>query len=122
MTLMPPGNATRLELDWLVCWLTKTSVRKGGIHTAQILDEFLTLSEAKALPAQEITLFLGLRVEQRFDFGKAAFIAPYEQVVEEELLTERNNAPWGESSQITTNLRLPLLSETSRGGLQSGLQ
>ena len=94
MTLMPPGNASRLELDWLVCWLTKTSVRKGGIHTAQILDEILTLSEAKALPAQEITLFLGLRVEQRFDFGKAAFIAPYEQVVEEGLLTERNNAPW----------------------------
>ena len=94
MMLMPPGGASRVELDRLTLYLTKTAVSKGGRHAAQMLDDYLTLSEAKALPAQEITLFRGLQVERRFQIGEGAFIAPYAELVDEGLLRERKEVPY----------------------------
>ena len=93
MMLMPPGAASRVELDRLSLYLTKTAARKGGRHAAGILDEYLTLSETKTLPAQEITLFRGLQVERRFEIGEEAFIAPYGELVDGGLLRERKAFP-----------------------------
>ena len=93
MMLMPPGAASRVELDRLALYLTKTALRKGGRYAAKIFDEYLTLSEAKALPAQEITLFRGLQVDRRFEIDEGAFIAPYTELVAEGLLRERKEVP-----------------------------
>ena len=93
MMLMPPGAASRVELDRLSLYLTKTAVRRGGRYAAGILDEYLNLSEAKTLPAQEITLFRGLQVDRRFEIGEGAFIGPYGQLVDRGLLRERRAAP-----------------------------
>ena len=94
MVLMPPGAASRVELDRLVLYLTKTALRKGGRYAARILGEYLTLSEAKALPAQEITLFRGLEVDKCFEIGEGAFIAPYADLVDQGLLRERKEVPY----------------------------
>ena len=94
MAISPPGSATRLELDWLATWLTKTAVSKGGRYAAETLEHFLNLSEAKALPGHQITVFRGLEVERRFEIGKGAFIAPYEDLVDRGLLREREEVPW----------------------------
>ena len=87
--MLTPNAAFRVELDRLALYLTKTAVRKGGRYAAGILDKYLALSEAKELPAHEVTLFRGLKVSQRFEIGNAAFIAPFEQLVEQGLLRER---------------------------------
>ena len=94
MMFIPPGGASRVELDRLALYLTKTAVRKGGRYVARILDEYLTLSEANALPAQEITLFRGLQVDRRVEIGEGAFIAPYADLVDQGLLRERKEVPW----------------------------
>ena len=94
MMLMPPGSASRVELDRLARYLTKTALRKGGRYAARILDEYLTLSEEKALPAQEITLFRGLQVDKCFEIGEGAFVAPYAELVDQGLLRERKDVPY----------------------------
>ena len=94
MIIMPPGSASRVELDRLALYLTKTALRKGGRYAARILDEYLTLSEARALPAREITLFRGLQVDGRFEIGEGAFIAPYAELVDQGLLKERREVPY----------------------------
>ena len=68
-------------------------MRKGGHYAARILDEYLTLNEARALPAQEITLFRGLQVDRCFEIAEGAFIAPYTEVLDLGLLRERRNVP-----------------------------
>ena len=93
MMLTPPGAASRVELDRLARYLTKTALRKGGRYAARILGEYLTLSEEKALPAQQIALFCGLEVDKRFEFGEGAFIAPYAELVDQGLLRERKEVP-----------------------------
>ena len=94
MLLMPPGGATRVELDRLAWWLTRTAVQKGGRYAAAILEQYLELSEGKTLPGYEITLFRGLGVDRRFEIAKGAFIAPYAEVAEQGLLRERREVPW----------------------------
>ena len=93
MVLSPPGNARRVELERLALYLAKTSVQKGGYYAADLLDNYLKLSDMKDLPGQEITIFRGLIVDQRFELSPGAFIAPYEEVVEEGLLRERKYYP-----------------------------
>ncbi len=94
MAVIPPGSATRVELDWLATWLTKTAVRKGGRYAAGILDRLLNLSEAKALPGHEIALFRGPRVDRCFEIAQGAFIAPYAEMVGRGLLREPEKVPW----------------------------
>ena len=94
MMLMPPGGASRVELERLALYLTKTALRKGGRYAARILGEYLTLSEAKALPAREITLFRGLQVDGCLEIGAGAFIAPYSELVDQGLLRERREVPY----------------------------
>ena len=60
MMITPPGGASRVELDSLALYLTKTAVRRGGRYAGGILEEYLKLSEANSLPGYEITLFRGL--------------------------------------------------------------
>ena len=93
MVLSPPGSARRVELDRLALYLAKTSVQKGGNYAAEILDKYLKLGDLKDLPGQEITIFRGLIVDQRFELAPGAFIAPYGEVVEEGLLRERKYYP-----------------------------
>ena len=93
MMLMPPSAAFHVELDRLVLYMTKSAVRNGGHYAARVLDDYLTLSEAKALPAREITLFRGLQVDRRFEIAEGAFIAPYAELVDQGLLKERKKVP-----------------------------
>lgn len=94
MMLMPPGDASRVELDRLTLYLTKTAVRKGGHYAAGILERYLQLSEANALPGCEIALFRGLGVDRRFEIGQGVFIAPYAEIVDQGLLRERKEVPY----------------------------
>ena len=93
MMIMPPGAASRVELDRLALYLTKTALRNDGRYSALILSQYLTLSEARALPAREITLFRGLQVDKCFEIGEGAFITSYTELVHRGLLRERRKVP-----------------------------
>ena len=89
MAVLPPGSATRIELDRLASWLTKTALRRGGRYAAGLVQQLLDLSEAKALPGHEIALFRGLKVDRCLKIAQGAFIAPYEELVDRGLLREQ---------------------------------
>ena len=74
-------------------WLSKTALRKGGRYAAGLVQQLLDLSEARALPGHEIALFRGLKVDRCSQIAEGAFIAPYEELVERGLLTEREERP-----------------------------
>lgn len=89
-----PNKGFRVELERLVLYLIKSSVKGGGHNAANTLQKYLELSDKNLLPGHEITLFRGLLVNQHLDIGKGIFIAPYSEVVELGLLRERKTVPW----------------------------
>ena len=89
--LIQPYAASRAEWDRVALYLAKSTLKNGGKTTANYLREYLSLSAQNKLPGHDITLFRGLKVNDRIEIGGGAFIAPYEEIVEVGLIEEPVN-------------------------------
>ena len=66
-----------IELKSLVAHLAKRAMQDSGEQAAQLLHRYLTAGADANLPAYEITLLHGLKLDRRFDLGREAYLAPY---------------------------------------------
>ncbi len=66
-----------VELKSLVSHLAKRAMEDSGEQAAQLLHRYLTAGAEADLPAYEITLLHGLKLDRRFDLGREAYLAPY---------------------------------------------
>ncbi len=67
-----------VELKSLVSHLAKRTMRDSGEQAAQLLHRYLTAGADANLPAYEITILHGLKLDRRFELGRDAYLAPYE--------------------------------------------
>ena len=76
--ILPTHDWFHVDLKSLVSHLTKRAMKDSGEQAAQLLHRYLTAGEEANLPAYEITLLHGLKLDRRFDLGSEAYLAPYE--------------------------------------------
>ena len=69
-----------VDLKSLVAHLAKRAMQDSGEQAAQLLHRYLTAGAEANLPAYEITLIHGLKLDRRFELGRDAYLAPYEDV------------------------------------------
>ncbi len=69
-----------VELKSLISHLAKRAMKDSGGQAAQLLHRYLMAGAAANLPASEITLLHGLKLDRRFDLGRDAYLAPYADV------------------------------------------
>ena len=69
-----------VELKSLVSHLAKRAMKDSGEQAAQLLHRYLTAGAEANLPAYEITLLHGLKLDRRFDLSRDAYLAPYADV------------------------------------------
>ena len=86
--LIKPNAASRAEWNRVALYLAKSTLKNGGKTTANYLREYLSLSAQNKLPGHDITLFRGLKINDRIEIGDGSFIAPYEEIVEVGLIEE----------------------------------
>ena len=67
-----------VDLKSLVAHLAKRAMKDSGEQAAQLLHHYLTAGAEANLPAYEITILHGLKLDRRFDLGSDAYLAPYE--------------------------------------------
>ena len=67
-----------VDLKSLVAHLAKLAMQDSGEQAAQLLHRYLTAGAEANLPAYEITLIHGLKLDRRFELGSDAYLAPYE--------------------------------------------
>ena len=67
-----------VDLKSLVSHLAKRAMKDSGEQAAQLLHRYLTAGAEANLPAYEITLLHGLKLDRRFDLGRDAYLVPYE--------------------------------------------
>ena len=71
-----------VDLKSLVAHLAKRAMKDSAEQAAKLLHRYLTAGADTNLPAYEITLLYGLKLNRRFDLGNDAYLAPYEDVKE----------------------------------------
>ena len=76
--ILPTHDWFHVDLKSLVSHLAKRAMKESGEQAAQLLHHYLTAGEEANLPAYEITLLHGLKLDRRFDLGSEAYLAPYE--------------------------------------------
>ena len=76
--ILPTHDWFHVDLKSLVSHLAKRAMKDSGEQAAQLLHRYLTAGEEANLPAYEIVLLHGLRLDRRFDLGSEAYLAPYE--------------------------------------------
>lgn len=76
--ILPTHDRFHIDLKSLVSHLAKRAMKDSGEQAAQLLHRYLTAGEEANLPAYEITLLHGLKLDRRFDLGSEAYLAPYE--------------------------------------------
>lgn len=76
--ILPTRDWFHIDLKSLVSHLAKRAMKDSGEQAAQLLHRYLTAGEEANLPAYEITLLHGLKLDRRFDLGSEAYLAPYE--------------------------------------------
>ena len=76
--ILPTHDWFHVDLKSLVSHLAKRAMKDSGEQAAQLLHRYLTAGEDANLPAYEITLLHGLKLDRRFDLGSEAYLAPYE--------------------------------------------
>ena len=69
-----------VDLKSLIAHLAKRAMQDSGEQAAQLLHRYLTAGADANLPAYEITLIHGLKLDRRFELGRDAYLAPYEDV------------------------------------------
>ena len=67
-----------VDLKSLVAHLAKRAIKDSAEQAAKLLHRYLTAGEDANLPAYEITLLHGLKLDGHFDLGGEAYLAPYE--------------------------------------------
>ena len=67
-----------VDLKSLISHLAKRAMKDSGEQAAKLLHRYLMAGEDASLPAYEITLLHGLKLDRRFDLGSEAYLAPYE--------------------------------------------
>lgn len=89
-----------VDLKSLVSHLAKRAMQDSGEQAAQLLHRYLTAGADANLPAYEVTLLHGLKLDRRFDLGSEAYLAPYEDAkatydLPDELINDagRENCP-----------------------------
>ena len=75
--IMAKRDWFHVELKSLVSHLAKRAMKDSGERAAQLLHRYLTAGAEANLPAYEITLVHGLKLDRRFDLGRDAYLAPY---------------------------------------------
>ena len=85
------------DLESLVSYLAKLSVKEGGEEAARRLHCYLTAGANATLPAYEITVLHGLVVRTRFDLDMGAYLAPYREAEAKFDLPEEPE-PWPKTS------------------------
>ena len=76
--ILPTHDWFHVDLKSFVSHLAKRAMKDGGEQAAQLLHRYLTAGAEANLPAYEITLLHGLKLDRRFDLGSQAYLAPYE--------------------------------------------
>jgi len=76
--ILPTHDWFHVDLKSLVSHLAKRAMKDSGEQAAQLLHRYLTAGAEANLPAYEITLLHGLKLDRRFDLGREAYLAPYE--------------------------------------------
>ena len=76
--ILPTHDWFHVDLKSLVSHLAKRAMKDSGEQAAQLLHRYLTAGEDANIPAYEITLLHGLKLDRRFDLGSEAYLAPYE--------------------------------------------
>ena len=76
--ILPTHDWFHVELKSLVSHLAKRALKDSGEQAAQLLHRYLTAGAETNLPACEIALLHGLKLDRRFDLGREAYLAPYE--------------------------------------------
>ena len=76
--ILPTHDWFHVELKSLVSHLAKRAMKDSGEQAAQLLHRYLTAGAEANLPAYEIALLHGLKLDRRFDLGSEAYLAPYE--------------------------------------------
>ncbi len=69
-----------VELKSLVAHLAKRTIKESGEQAAQLLHRYLAAGAEANLPADEIAILDGLKLDRRFDLDRDAYLAPYEDV------------------------------------------
>ncbi len=75
--ILPTHDWFHVDLKSLVSHLAKRAMEGSGEQAAQLLHRYLTAGAEADLPAYEITLLHGLKLDRRFDLGRDAYLAPY---------------------------------------------
>ena len=76
--MLPTHDWFHVDLKSLVSHLAKRAMKDSGEQAAQLLHRYLTAGAEANLPAYEIALLHGLKLDRRFDLGSEAYLAPYE--------------------------------------------
>ncbi len=76
--ILPTHDWFHVDLKSLVSHQAKRAMKDSGEQAAQLLHRYLTTGAEANLPAYEITLLHGLQLDRRFDLGREAYLAPYE--------------------------------------------
>jgi hypothetical protein len=76
--ILPTRDWFHVDLKSLVSHLAKRAMEDSGEQAAQLLHRYLTAGAEANLPAYEIALLHGLKLDRRFDLGREAYLAPYE--------------------------------------------
>ena len=85
------------NLNSLVTYLAKLSVKEGGVDAARRLHRYLIAGANGTVPANEITVLHGLVVKRRFNLHAGAYLAPYEYARAEFDLPDEPE-PWPKTS------------------------
>ena len=75
--ILPTHDWFHVELKSLIAHLAKRTMKDSGEQAAHLLHRYLTAGAEANLPAYEITLLHGLKLDRRFDLGRDAYLAPY---------------------------------------------
>ena len=75
--IMAKRDWFHVELKSLVSQLAKRAMKESSEQAAQLLHRYLTAGAEVNLPAYEITILHGLKLDRRFDLGRDAYLAPY---------------------------------------------
>ena len=105
-----------VDLKSLVSHMAKRAMKDSTEQAAQLLHRYLTAGEDANLPASEITLLHGLKLDRRFDLGSEAYLVPYEDAKATYGLPDQPEKPLNDSGRSNRPVSTTVLVRGLRWG------
>ena len=100
--VMTPSGGSRLELNILVRYITKSALQIGSKATVRQLERLLSLNSQGQVPGYEVTIFQGLTMSGEVELAPGLEIMEYRRAVERGLVMHEKPTPaamWPEHAE-----------------------